>query len=105
MSLQRTVQVVFEQRQLSGAIGRKNRSFEFHSMPCLPASYTKSRKMLQNSIFESQIMHVTNEVDTSNFPNYLEVAQIDKVRISKWKEYREDGLLEPPFFDDRFGGI
>ena len=48
-------------------------------------------------------MHVTNEVDTSNFPNYLEVAQIDKVRISKWKEYREGGLLELPFFD-RFGG-
>ena len=48
-------------------------------------------------------MHVTNEVDTSNFPNYLEVAQIDRVRISKWKDYREGGLLEPSYFDI-FGG-
>jgi hypothetical protein len=83
VSLQRTAVVALEQRQLSRAIGRKNISLEFHSMPCLPASYTKSRKMLQNSIFESQIMHVTNEVDTLNFPNYLEVAQTDRIRISK----------------------
>jgi hypothetical protein len=39
-------------------------------------------------------MYVTNEVDTPNFPNYLEVAQIDKISISKLKEYREGGLLE-----------
>jgi hypothetical protein len=105
MSLQRTAVGALEQTQLSRAIGRKNRSLELHSMLCLPASYTKSRKMLQNSIFESQITHVTNEVDTSNFPNYLElVAQIDRVRIFKWKEYREGGLLEPLFSTDS-GGI
>ena len=34
-----------------------------------PASYTNFRDMFENFIFRCQIMHVNDEVDTSNFLN------------------------------------
>jgi hypothetical protein len=48
-------------------------------------------------------MHVIDEVDTSNFQNQPEVTQINRIRSKRLMEYREGGLLEPPFFD-RFRG-
>ena len=51
-------------------------------------------------------MHVNDEVDTSNFQNQPEITQIIRILSDRLnlKEYREGGVLEPPFFD-RFRGI
>jgi hypothetical protein len=48
-------------------------------------------------------MHVNDKVDTSNFQNQPEITQIIRILRDRLKEYREGGLLEPPFFD-RFRG-
>jgi hypothetical protein len=49
-------------------------------------------------------MHVNDEVDASNFQNQPEVTQINRLMSNRLMEYREGGLLELPFFFDRFRG-
>jgi hypothetical protein len=49
-------------------------------------------------------MHVTYEVYTPNFPNYLEVAEIDRISDSLMKRVSGRWFTGTPF-SDRFGGI
>jgi hypothetical protein len=92
--------------QLSWKVGRKDRLFEFYLLLCLPASYTKFRKILENIIFKGQIMHVNYKLEELKIFQITErrkVAQIDKIKSSKVKKYQGSGLLEPPYFN-RFRG-
>ena len=68
-----------------------------HVKTCKALVIQKKHKSLKIGIFRYQFMHVRIKLETSNFPNLLEVDQTDGIPDYKFKVYREGGFLEPPF--------